>query len=59
LLRKDILKRIPPGNASIEKNVFTEMAKEGKLKVLHYEGRWTDVGTLERLELAKKLFPEV
>ncbi len=59
LLKKEVLKRIPEGNASMEKQVFPNMAKEGKLKVHVYNGRWTDVGTIERLELARKLFPEV
>ncbi len=59
LLSKDVLKRIPEGNVSIEKHVFPEMVKEKQLRVHHYNGRWTDVGTLERLEGARKLFPEV
>ena len=58
LLKKEILRRIPQGNVSIEKQVFPNMAKEGKLKVHTYSGRWSDVGTLERLEHARKLFPE-
>jgi NDP-sugar pyrophosphorylase family protein len=58
LLRKSILNRIPGGKMSIEKEVFTKMVEEGKLKEYHYDGRWADVGNLERLDAAKKLFPE-
>ncbi len=58
LLRKEVLNRIPEGNASIEKQVFPKIAQEGKLKVHNYNGRWTDIGTIERLEQTRKLFPE-
>ena len=58
LLKKEVLKRITDGPMSIEKEVFPNIAKERKLKVHNYTNRWSDVGTIERLEHARKLFPE-
>lgn len=41
---------------SIEKDVFPKLAAAGKLKTRIFDGFWTDLGTEERLEEARKFF---
>jgi len=54
LLEPEIFKYIPKGRASIERDVFTKLAKEGKLYGYHFEGEWLDTGTPEAYEHAIK-----
>lgn len=41
-----------PKFSMIEKDVFPQLAKEGKLAGFKFDGRWTDCGTWERYEKA-------
>ena len=54
LLEKAVLDYIPNGYSMIEKDVFPQLAKEGKLFGYVYSGPWYDVGTPSRLEEAIK-----
>jgi mannose-1-phosphate guanylyltransferase len=55
ILRREVLEMIPKNQEySLEENVFPELAKKGEL--LGYPAdRYYDIGTLERLELARRV----
>ncbi|MFH1073204.1 MAG: nucleotidyltransferase family protein [Nanoarchaeota archaeon] len=52
ILEPEVLKLIPKGYCSIEKDVFPVLAKQGKLFGYPFAGQWFDTGTLERYEHA-------
>ena len=56
ILEPDVINYVPQGNepASIEKDVFPKLAKEGKLYGYHFAGQWFDTGNFERYEKARK-----
>lgn len=43
-------------NFSIERDIFPQLAKGGKLQHFIHRGFWIDVGTFDRLNLAHKIF---
>jgi len=49
-----VIDRIPEGFAMSEKDVFPQLADEGKVFGWKSTGQWFDTGTLERYERAKK-----
>lgn len=44
LLNKSVLRRIPPRNCSIEKEIFPQMATADELYAFHLPGFWMDIG---------------
>jgi len=48
---------IPKGKfCMLEKDVFPQLAREGKLRGFPFSGQWFDTGNFERLERARKLW---
>lgn len=56
ILSPNIFKNIKKTSFSIETDVFPNLAKNGDLFAYIHKGYWTDVGTEDRLEEAKKKF---
>lgn len=54
ILSSNTLKSIKKTSFSIEKDVFPKLAQKGDLAAFIHEGFWTDLGTEERLEEARK-----
>lgn len=54
ILEPGVFDIIPKGYAMLEKDVFPVLAERGQLRGFPFEGQWFDIGTLERLEKAKK-----
>ena len=54
ILEPEILKYIPDAPASIEREVFPKVAKDGKLFGYPFSGQWFDTGNFERYEKARK-----
>lgn len=52
ILEPDVIKLVPNGPASIERDVFPKLAAEGKLFGYPFSGQWFDTGTLQRYEKA-------
>ncbi len=59
ILEPRVIDMIPDGYAMLEKDVFPELAKKGMLRGFPFEGQWFDIGTMERLEKAQKLWKGV
>lgn len=54
----EVFKYIPEGKASIEKDVFPNLANEGKLYGYSFDGYWKDIGVLEDYMNAQQDFYE-
>ncbi len=56
ILDPEIKNYFPKGAkfAMVEKDLFPQLAKEGKLFGYKFEGKWQDIGTFERWEMAIK-----
>lgn len=54
ILEPEVVDMIPEGFCSIEKEIFPELAKKGKLFGFPFRGQWFDTGTPERYERALK-----
>lgn len=54
ILEPEVLDMIPQGFSMLEKDVFPNLAKEGKLRGFPFAGQWFDMGTHERLAIAEK-----
>ncbi len=50
------LARVPRNSFSLEWDVLTPMAREGRVRFWNHQGYWTDIGTEERLALARARF---
>lgn len=55
--RREILQHIPQGNASIEIDVFPQLAAAGRLLGLPRTGYFLDIGLPETLETARAVLP--
>lgn len=56
ILDPNVIDYIPKGYAMIEKEVFPNLAAEGKLYGYKFSGQWFDTGTKERYLLAEKMW---
>ncbi len=56
ILSPNIFKNFNKKSFSIEKDIFPKLAEKGDLAAFIYKGYWTDAGTEERLEEAKRRF---
>lgn len=54
ILEKSVIKTIPDGKISIERQIFPEFARKGKLFGFYSRGQWFPTDTIERYEKAKK-----
>jgi len=54
IIEPEIFRYLPKGKASIERDIFPQLAREGKLYGYHFEGSWLDTGTPEAYERAIK-----
>lgn len=54
ILAPQIFKEIKDSAFSVERDVFSRLASEGKLCYFVHNGRWTDVGTEERLRVVNQ-----
>ncbi len=53
VLEPDIISLIPEGFCKIEEGIFEKLAPQGnKMAGYHFEGRWFDLGTMDRYEKA-------
>ncbi len=56
ILSPNIFKNIKKTSFSIENDVFPNLAKNNELAAYIHKGYWTDIGTEERLEEARRKF---
>lgn len=54
ILEPEIIEMLPDGFSMLEKDVFPQLAKQGRLRGFLTAGQWFDIGSLERYETAKK-----
>jgi NDP-sugar pyrophosphorylase family protein len=54
IMEPEVVRMIPKGACSIEKEIFPKLAKMGRLYGFPFSGQWFDTGTLERYERALK-----
>ena len=59
IMEPEVIDLIKPGFSMLEKDVFPLLARQGKLYGFSFEGQWFDVGTLERYELAKRMWEDI
>ncbi|MBN2566610.1 nucleotidyltransferase family protein [Candidatus Woesearchaeota archaeon] len=52
ILEPEVIDYVPKGMASLERDVFPVLAKEGRLYGYAFDGQWFDTGTMERYERA-------
>ncbi|HLC97130.1 MAG TPA: sugar phosphate nucleotidyltransferase [Candidatus Nanoarchaeia archaeon] len=57
ILEPEVIEMVPKGKfCMIEKDIFPQLAREGKLRGFPFSGQWFDTGSFERLERARKLW---
>lgn len=57
IIEPEVIEMIPKGkHCMLEKDVFPQLAREGKLRGFPFSGQWFDTGNFERLEKARKLW---
>lgn len=54
IIEPEVIKMIPKGFSMVEKDVFPQLAKKGRLYGYPFKGQWFDMGTHERYETTKK-----
>tara|TARA_Y100000310_G_scaffold241392_1_gene245343 strand:- start:2078 stop:2776 length:699 start_codon:yes stop_codon:yes gene_type:complete len=54
IMEPSVIDLIKPGFCMLEQDVFPRLAEEGKLFGFPFSGKWFDVGTHERYEVAKR-----
>ena len=57
IMEPEVIEMIPKGKfCLLEKDIFPQLAREGKLRGFPFSGQWFDTGSFERLDRAKKLW---
>ena len=56
IMEPEVVKMIPAGPCSLEKEIFPKLAGMGRLYGFPFSGQWFDMGTLERYERALKMW---
>jgi len=57
IIEPEVIEMIPKNKfCMLEKDVFPQLAKEGKLRGFPFSGQWMDTGSMERLERARKIW---
>tara|TARA_Y100000310_G_scaffold345858_1_gene471577 strand:- start:10333 stop:11040 length:708 start_codon:yes stop_codon:yes gene_type:complete len=54
IMEPEVIDLIKPGFCMLEQDVFPQLAEQGKLFGFPFSGKWFDVGTHERYEIAKR-----
>ena len=54
ILEPEVISMIPDGFSMLEKDVFPQLAKLGRLRGLPFAGQWFDIGNIERYKIAEK-----
>lgn len=54
VLEKEVFKYLPKNKVCLLEDIFSSLAKEGKLSGFFFEGQWFDIGTPRSYELAIK-----
>ncbi|MBI2651971.1 NTP transferase domain-containing protein [Candidatus Woesearchaeota archaeon] len=54
ILEPEVIDMIPNGFAMLEKDVFPELARLGRLRGFPFAGQWFDIGNIERYKIAEK-----
>ena len=54
ILDPKVIDLIPDGFSMLEKAIFPQLAKKGRLRGFPFHGQWFDIGNLQRYEKAKK-----
>ena len=54
IFEPEVIDMIPDGFSMIEKDVFPELAKLGRLRGFPFAGQWFDIGNIERYKIAEK-----
>jgi len=57
IIEPEVIEMIPEGKfCMLEKDIFPNLAREGRLRGFPFSGQWFDTGNFERLERARKLW---
>lgn len=48
MMEPEVIKLIPPGKSSLEREIFPKVAEHGKLFGYCFSGQWADTGTVEK-----------
>ena len=57
IIEPEVIEMIPKGKfCMFEKDIFPQLAKEGRVRGFPFSGQWFDTGNFERLERARKLW---
>ncbi len=54
ILEPEVIDMIPEGYSMLEKDVFPQLAKLGRLRGFPFAGQWCDIGNIERYKIAEK-----
>ena len=54
ILEPEVIDMIPNGFSMLEKDVFPQIAKLGRLRGFPFAGQWFDIGNIERYKIAEK-----
>ena len=54
ILEPEVIDMIPDGFSMLEKDVFPQLAKLGRLRGFPFAGQWFDIGNIERYKIAEK-----
>jgi NDP-sugar pyrophosphorylase family protein len=54
VMEPEVLDMVPPGQSSLERDIFPRIAQSGKLFGFPFSGQWFDCGNMERYERALK-----
>ena len=54
IIEPEVIDMIPDGFSMLEKDVFPQLAKMGRLRGFPFAGQWFDIGSIERYKIAEK-----
>ena len=54
ILEPEVIDLIPDGFSMLEKDVFPQLSKLGRLRGFPFAGQWFDIGNIERYKIAEK-----
>ena len=54
IIEPEVIDMIPDGFSMLEKDVFPQLAKMGRLRGFPFAGQWFDIGNIERYKIAEK-----
>ena len=54
IIEPEVIDMIPDGFSMLEKDVFPQLAKMGRLRGFPFSGQWFDIGNIERYKIAEK-----